>query len=95
MARRNNRNRLLVPDSRAGMSAFRTEVLRREGYAVDPSRPNDAKYEVAQSIGVPLERGYNGGLDTEAAGRVGGAIGGLMVRELVKLAQQQLAEQRR
>lgn len=95
MARRNNRNRLLVPDSRAGMADFRTEVLRKEGYAVDPSRPNEAKYDVAQSIGVPLKRGYNGDLDTEAAGKVGGVIGGLMVRELVKLAQQQLAEQRR
>ncbi|HZG56327.1 alpha/beta-type small acid-soluble spore protein [Paenibacillus sp.] len=94
MARR-NRNRLLVPDSRAGMAAFRTEVLRKEGYAVDPSRPEEAKYNVAQSIGVPLKRGYNGDLDTEAAGKVGGVMGGLMVRELIKLAQRQLAERQR
>jgi len=95
LARRNNRNRLLVPSARSGMSALRAEVLRREGYAVDPNRPDDAKYEVAQSIGVPLRPGDNGSLDTESAGKVGGVIGGLMVRELVRLAQKQLSERSR
>ena len=95
MARRNNRNRLLVPESRRELAAFRTEVLRKEGYPVDPARPAEAKFEIAQSLGVPLRRGYNGDLNTESAGKVGGVIGGLMVRELVKLAQRQLAEQRR
>jgi small acid-soluble spore protein D (minor alpha/beta-type SASP) len=75
------------------MSAFQAEVLRKEGYAVDPARPNMAKYEVAQSIGVPLQPGYNGNLEAERAGKVGGAIGGLMVRELVRMAQQQLTQQ--
>jgi small acid-soluble spore protein D (minor alpha/beta-type SASP) len=91
--RRNNRNRLLVPEARSGMEAFRAEVLRREGYSVDPNRPETAKYEVAQSIGVPLQPGYNGQLETVQAGKVGGAIGGLMVRELVRLAQAQLKQQ--
>jgi small acid-soluble spore protein D (minor alpha/beta-type SASP) len=93
MARRNNRNRLVVPNARAGMTAFQAEVLQKVGYTVDPSRPEMAKYEVAQSIGVPLTPGYNGKLQTEQAGKVGGAIGGLMVRELVRMAQQQLSQQ--
>jgi small acid-soluble spore protein D (minor alpha/beta-type SASP) len=93
MARRQNRNRLLVPDSRVGMAAFQADVLRKEGYAVDPAHPQAAKYQVAQSLGVPLQPGYNGQLDTESAGKVGGAIGGLMVRELVRMAQQQLTQQ--
>ncbi|MCI3922352.1 alpha/beta-type small acid-soluble spore protein [Paenibacillus sp. TRM 82003] len=93
MARRNNRNRLLVPEAQSGMEAFQAEVLRREGYPVDPSRPGDAKYGVAQSVGVPLSRGGNGNLSTEAAGKVGGAMGGVMVRELIRMAQQQLSQQ--
>lgn len=92
MARR-NRNRLLVPEARGGMAAFQAELLRKEGYPVDPSRPGEAKYGVAQAIGVPLSRGSNGGLSTEAAGKVGGSMGGVMVRELIRLAQQQLVQQ--
>ncbi|MWC29437.1 alpha/beta-type small acid-soluble spore protein [Paenibacillus sp. MMS18-CY102] len=90
---RRNRNRLLVPEARQGMNAFKSEVMRREGYAVDPSRPDDVKYEVAQSLGVPLSHGDNGQLTTESAGRVGGKIGGSMVREMIRLAQQRLAEE--
>jgi hypothetical protein len=73
------------------MDAFKADVMRQEGYAVDPSRPDDVKYEVAQSLGVPLQHGDNGNLTTEDAGRVGGKIGGSMVREMIRLAQQRLS----
>jgi hypothetical protein len=73
------------------MSAFKAEVMRREGYAVDPNRPDDVKYEVAKSLGVPLEHGDNGHLTTESVGHVGGRIGGKMVREMIRLAQERLA----
>lgn len=93
MARRGrNRSRLLVPDARVGMERLRADALRREGYRVDPERPETAKYEVAQAIGVTLAPGYNGHLSTESAGKVGGVMGGLMVKELVKLAREQLAK---
>ncbi|MFC5651341.1 small, acid-soluble spore protein, alpha/beta type [Paenibacillus solisilvae] len=92
MARR-GRRRLVVPGAEAQMSAFKAEVMRREGYAVNPSRPDDVKYEVAKSLGVPLEPGYNGGLSTESAGQIGGQIGGAMVKELIRMAQQKLADQ--
>jgi Small, acid-soluble spore proteins, alpha/beta type. len=39
---------------------------------------------------VPLKRGDNGKLTTEEAGQVGGKIGGAMVREMIRLAQEQL-----
>ncbi|MFC4098677.1 alpha/beta-type small acid-soluble spore protein [Paenibacillus xanthanilyticus] len=94
MARRNRRKHV-VPGSEQGLAAFKAEVMRRQGYAVDPSRPDDVKYEVAKSLGVPLTReGDNGNLTTEAAGHIGGQIGGTMVREMIRLAQEQLVKQR-
>lgn len=75
------------------MSAFKAEVMRREGYVVNPSRPDDVKYEVAKSLGIPLEPGYNGQLSTEDAGHIGGQIGGKMVKELIRMAQEKLANE--
>lgn len=74
------------------MQRFKAEVMRREGYAVDPNRPDDVKFEVARELGVPLRPGQNGNLTTESVGQVGGRIGGTMVREMIRLAQQQLSE---
>jgi len=81
-----------VPGAEEGLNAFKAEVMRREGYQVDPNRPDDVKYEVAESLGVPLQPEGNGQLSTESVGHVGGKIGGAMVREMIKLAQQKLAE---
>lgn len=53
------------------------------------------KYEVAKELGVPLEHGQNGHLSTESVGQIGGKIGGSMVREMIRLAQQQLVDQER
>ncbi|MFD1953248.1 alpha/beta-type small acid-soluble spore protein [Paenibacillus thailandensis] len=89
MGRRSNR-RLLVPEARSGMETFKAQVMRSEGYAVDPSRPEEVKYEVASSLGIPLQHGDNGELTTESAGKIGGKIGGTMVREMIRLAQEQL-----
>jgi len=90
MSRRNRR--YAVPGAERGMQAFKAEVMRREGYNVDPDRPDDVKYEVAKDLGVPLEPGHNGNLTTESAGQIGGKIGGSMVREMIRLAQQQMAD---
>lgn len=75
------------------MQTFKAEVMRREGYDVDPNRPDDVKYEVAKELGVPLKSGGNGDLTTESVGHVGGKIGGSMVREMIRLAQQQIVDQ--
>lgn len=91
MARRNRR--YAVPGVEQGMQTFKADVMKREGYAVDPNRPDDVKYEVAKELGVPLQPGNNGGLTTESVGHVGGKIGGSMVREMVRLAQEQLAKE--
>ncbi|MDR0269681.1 alpha/beta-type small acid-soluble spore protein [Paenibacillus sp.] len=90
MARRNRK--YVVPGAERGMQTFKAEVMKREGYNVDPNRPDDVKYEVAKDLGVPLEPGNNGNLTTESVGQVGGKIGGSMVREMIRLAQKQLAD---
>ncbi|MFC4598320.1 alpha/beta-type small acid-soluble spore protein [Cohnella hongkongensis] len=92
MARR--RRRLAVPDAVDGVRALKADVMRKEGYPVDPQRPDEVKYEVAKEIGVPLQQGDNGKLTTEEAGQVGGRIGGPMVREMIRLAQEQLTRKR-
>lgn len=90
MSRRRNR-RLVVPEAGHNMDLFKAHVMKEQGYAVDLAHPNQVKYEVARSLGVPLTEGDNGELTTEAAGRVGGEIGGAMVREMVRMAKEQLA----
>ncbi|MFC3803035.1 alpha/beta-type small acid-soluble spore protein [Cohnella sp. GCM10012308] len=91
MSRRRSR-RLAVPGAEQGVNAFKAEVMRKEGYAVDPAHPDDVKYEVAKSLGIPLTPGDNGHLTTEDAGHIGGKIGGSMVREMIRLAQEKLSE---
>lgn len=75
------------------MQTFKAEVMRQEGFNVDPQHPDDVKYEVAKELGIPLQAGNNSGLTTESAGQIGGRIGGSMVREMIRLAQEQLANQ--
>lgn len=85
------RRRLAVPGAEAGVAALKADVMRKEGYPVDPVRPDDVKYEVAKDLGVPLRPdGSNGKLTTEEAGLVGGKIGGSMVREMIRMAQRKL-----
>lgn len=91
MARR-SRNRYVVPEARAGMQHLKAEVMRREGYAVDPGNPGAVKYEVAQRLGVPLKHGDNGEITASSAGKIGGQIGGAMVREMVRMARHTLAQ---
>lgn len=89
MARR--KRKYAVPGVEQGMQKLKANIMKREGYTVDPNRPDDVKYEVAKELGVPLQPGHNRGLTTEEVGRIGGRIGGSMVREMVRLAQEQIA----
>ena len=80
---RKNRNKILVPEARQGLDQLKAKV-------VGVNNPDDAKFEAAQEVGVPLQKGYNGKLTSEQAGKVGGRLGGSMVKELVKMAQENL-----
>ncbi|WP_058301613.1 alpha/beta-type small acid-soluble spore protein [Gorillibacterium timonense] len=91
---RRSRRKPLVPGAESGLDALKAHVMKLEGYPVDRERPDSVKYEVARSRGIPLVQGNNGSLSTQAAGKVGGPIGGAMVRELVRMAKEQLERQR-
>lgn len=65
--------------------------MKEAGYDVDLNNPESIKYEVAEEQGVPLQKGNNGHLTSEQAGKVGGPIGGNMVKEMVKMAKEQIA----
>lgn len=93
MARRRN-NRAIVPGAEHGLDQLKANVMKDKGYAVDVTRPETVKYEVARTLGIPLQQGYNGQLKSEDAGKIGGPIGGAMVREMVRMAQEQLAQNR-
>lgn len=92
MARRRRRH-YVVPGAEQAMQEFKSEVMKREGYQVNASQPDDVKYEVAASLGIPLKQGDNGNLTTESVGHIGGKIGGSMVREMIRLAKENLARQ--
>ncbi|KAA9021632.1 alpha/beta-type small acid-soluble spore protein [Niallia endozanthoxylica] len=84
MARR-KRNKILVPEARHGLDQLKAKVA-------GTSNPEDAKFEAAEEAGVPLTSSYNGQLTSEQAGKVGGRLGGSMVKELVRMAQENLAK---
>jgi len=46
------------------------------------------KYEIAGEMGVNLKNGYNGDMTAKQAG----SIGGLMVKKMIKQAQEQMSK---
>lgn len=92
MSRRRNRT-YAYPVPQSSIEAFKAQVMKNAGYQVNPSQPEQVKYEVARTLGVPLREGDNGHLRTEEAGKIGGQIGGAMVKEMIRIAQERLASQ--
>ncbi|HEU4964952.1 MAG TPA: alpha/beta-type small acid-soluble spore protein [Bacilli bacterium] len=82
MARR-KRNRLLVPDARDALDRLKGDVM-------NTMSAEEAKYESARRQNVPLTKGDNGELTARQAGKVGGPIGGQMVKKMIALAQMQM-----
>lgn len=91
MAKR--KRKLLVPEAQEGMEQLKGNVMKRDGYSLMGDNPNEVKYEVAKELNIPLQHGRNGHLTSEQAGKIGGQIGGRMVKELIKMAQQSLNKQ--
>ncbi|PLT33597.1 alpha/beta-type small acid-soluble spore protein [Bacillus sp. V5-8f] len=81
MARR--KNRILVPEARNALDDLKAKVANVQN-------PENAKFEAAEETGVPLKEGYNGHLTPRQAGKVGGRLGGSMVKELIKMAEESL-----
>ena len=85
-----SKNRILVPSARDALDRLKADVMKAQGYDIDTSEPNNVKYEIANELGIPLSKGYNGKLTSEEAGKIGGPIGGNMVKEMVRMAQEQM-----
>lgn len=79
------RNKILVPEARKELDHLKAKV-------VNTQNPMHAKFEAAKEVGVPLKQGYNGQLTSQQAGQIGGKLGGNMVKELVKIAQENLSK---
>ena len=83
-------NKILVPEARAGLDQLKAKDMEAKGYEVNKSKPDDVKYEIANELGIPLNKDYNGKLTSEQAGKIGGPIGGSMVKEMIRMAQEQM-----
>lgn len=86
MARK--RKKYVYPVPERTIEEFKARVMRNEGYRIQLSQPEQIKYEVAKTLGIPLKQGDNGHLTTEEAGKVGGQIGGTMVKEMIRIGMQ-------
>ncbi|MBU9710933.1 alpha/beta-type small acid-soluble spore protein [Evansella tamaricis] len=82
------RNKILVPEAREGLDRLKAQVTQTTNAA-------NTKYEVAEEKGISLQKGYNGNIRAKDAGKIGGSIGGNMVRELVKMGEQQMMNHRK
>ena len=86
------KNKILVPEARKELDQLKGQVMKEKGYPVDIGHPDSVKYEIANEQGIPLNEKYNGHLTSEQAGKIGGPIGGHMVKEMIKMAQDQLSQ---
>jgi small acid-soluble spore protein D (minor alpha/beta-type SASP) len=82
MARR-KRRRLLVPEAREAIDRLKADVM-------NTASAEQAKFKSAEQQNVPLKEGDNGDLTARQAGKVGGPIGGQMVKKMIALAQMQM-----
>lgn len=88
MARRRRRN-ILVPEARDALDRLKGEVMKKQGYS---GNPEHVKFEVAEDQNIPLKQDYNGHLTSVQAGKIGGPIGGNMVKEMIRMAQSSLSK---
>lgn len=81
----------LVPQIRQAPGAQAASIPPAFPGQGDVAAYDRLKFEIAQELGVPYQPGYNGHLPARDAGRLGGKIGGNMVRRLITIAEQALA----
>ena len=79
-----------TPEELHALNHYKSSAMKDKGYNVKD--PDQLKYEVAQSLGIPLNKGYNGNITSENAGKIGGQIGGSMVKKMIAEAKKQISE---
>ncbi len=62
-----------------------------KGPALPREQLDRFKFEIAEDLGIPLTKGYNGDMTTREAGRIGGRIGGNMVKVMIRMAEEAMA----
>jgi len=77
------KTKILVPGAR-------DELDHLKAKPVNVRDATNAKYEVAKEQEILLNHGDNRNIKAKDAGKIGGIIGGNMVREMVKMAEKQL-----
>ncbi|MGE7603607.1 small, acid-soluble spore protein, alpha/beta type [Peribacillus sp. NPDC097675] len=77
------RKKILVENARTELNQLKARVAGTKNH-------EDAKFEAAKEVGVPLKKGYNGKMTAKQAGKIGGYLGGSMVKTLVKMARENL-----
>ena len=81
------RKKILVEDARTELDHLKAKVAGSKNH-------EEAKFEAAKEVGVPFKKGYNGQMTAKQAGKIGGHLGGSMVKALVKMAQENLNKTR-
>lgn len=79
------RRKILVFEAQQGLDDLKAKIAGTKN-------PEEAKFEVAKEIGVPLKKDDNGELTSKQNGKIGGKLGGGMVKELIKMAQENLGK---
>ncbi|WP_108670970.1 alpha/beta-type small acid-soluble spore protein [Peribacillus acanthi] len=90
MAKR--KRRPLIPEARDELDKLKVRVMKEKGYITTANEPDQIKFEVADELGVPLNKDYNGTLTSKQAGEIGGQIGGSMVKEMINMAKKNLTK---
>lgn len=88
MSRRRKR-RPLVANARNGLDQLQTKLISQD-LGRSFANKEEAKLELAKELGVPLKPESNRELRSVDAGKVGGAMGGRMVKELVAMSLKSL-----
>ncbi|NGQ97476.1 alpha/beta-type small acid-soluble spore protein [Brevibacillus sp. SYP-B805] len=78
------RRRPLVPGAEDGLNLLKARLQ-------NVLEPEDAKYQAARKLNIPLQPGYNGNLTAHDAGRIGGQLGGSMVKAMIRSVKEQMA----
>ena len=81
--------------ARKDLNEFKNQIMESKGFRLNSALGEDVKFEIANELGIPLNKEDNGNLTSKQAGTIGGPIGGNMVKEMIKLAQEQLSKNER
>ncbi len=83
------KKRILVPGAKDALDQLKRQVIQDQAQGHMASSDNGVK-EIAKTKGIPYSNTDNGELTTRQAGKLGGSIGGPMVKRLIELAEQNL-----